>query len=312
MKNSLLDNFKELLFIFSGDNSRIIRQCDYSIQKRFLSIGGCVLFILVFCFVSSLYAFVEMFDALFVGFLLSLFLSFTITNIYLLLLYTLAKNTLPHVAKKGAAFLSRGIRVGFVCFISIIVSKPIETLIYSSKLDEDIEEFKTNTILANRDSIIYHTNFKISEINTLAFSEIEKTQIADSLIKIGYQDIKSVVKLVQSSNYFLQRIIFLHTKHPTCWLFTIVCMLIFLSPIYFKYLLVDTRYYELKRDIEMRIITVNYFAFKRRYANCFFRLTGKTIEFSEPFIDAPFNTQRKVDNRIFQKEDDLIQELYSG
>ncbi len=311
MKNTFRNNFKELLFVFSGDNARIIWQCDHSIQKRFLSIGFCVLLILMFCFASSFYAFSQVFNTLIIGLLLSLFFAFTITNIYLLLLYTLAKNTLPHIENLGAAFYSRGIRIVFVCFISIIVSKPIETLIYADKLDTDILEFKAKAILASKDSIIFHTNAKIGEINSLAFSGQKKKFISDSLRRASIDKIVGVTILVQSSNYFLQRIIFLHAKHETCWLFTIVIMVIFLSPIYFKYLIVDSRYYELKREIEMRIVTVNYFAFRRKYRNSFFKLTGKTIEFSEPFIDPPFNTKRKSDEREFHDESELIDLLYN-
>jgi hypothetical protein len=267
--------------------------------------------ILLFCFASGLYAFMQIFNSMFVAFYLSLFFSFTITNIYLLLLYTLAKNTLPHIPNLRAAFLSRGIRIGFVCFISIIVSKPIETLIYSYKLDDDIDEFKARTILASQDSIIFHTNAKVSEINTLIFSGTEKTLIADSLNRVKDEKIANVTRLVQGSNYFLQRIIFLHSRHQTCWLFTIIIILIFLSPIYFKYLIVDSRYYDLKKEIEMRTVTVHYYAFKRSYSSDFFKLTGKTVEFSEPFIDPPFNTKRKTDDRVFQKEEELISELYS-
>lgn len=35
------------------------------------------------------------------------------------------------------------------------------------------------------------------------------------------------------------------------------------------------------------------------------------IQFSEPFIDPPFNTIRKKDEREFLKEDDLISDLYN-
>ncbi|MFN9944325.1 MAG: hypothetical protein ACK56I_33130, partial [bacterium] len=69
---------------------------------------------------------------------------------------------------------------------------------------------------------------------------------------------------------------------------------------------------ETKRNIENRLVKEEYASFKARYNLLFQEHLNKNIQFSEPFIDAPFNTKRKRDGRVFLKEDDLISDLYNA
>lgn len=125
--------------------------------------------------------------------------------------------------------------------------------------------------------------------------------------------IASMIKLVSNSNYYIQSIVILNTKYRTCWLITLFTMFVFLFPAYLKNFLGEQSfYYETKRTIENRLVKEEYTSFKARYNLLFQEHLNQNIQFSEPFIDAPFNTIRKRDEREFLKEDDLISDLYNA
>lgn len=121
-----------------------------------------------------------------------------------------------------------------------------------------------------------------------------------------------MTNLVRNSNYYIQSIVILNAKYKTCWLITVFTIFIFLFPAYLKNFLGEQSfYYEKKRTIENRLVNEEYASFKAKYNQLFQKRLNRNIQFSEPFIDAPFNTIRKKDEREFLKEDDLISDLYN-
>ncbi|MBL0310575.1 MAG: DUF4407 domain-containing protein [Bacteroidetes bacterium] len=139
-------NLRKSLCTLSGDDYSIISRCSKDLQNRFAAIGGFVLCIFVLCFVSSYFTFKMLFQNYILGIPVSIFFSWMITNIYLLLLYTLTKNVLPHIQNARARMFSVGIRLGFICFIAIIVSKPLEALVFSNQLSSEIATYKQEQI----------------------------------------------------------------------------------------------------------------------------------------------------------------------
>ena len=317
-------NLSRILCTFSGDDYSIISQSDRTIQNRFKTIGGFVTAIFALCFISCYFTFTKLFQNYFIGIPIGIFFSYMITNIYLLLLYTLSKNSFPCNTDKTAQLFSISIRVIFICFIAIIVSKPIETILFSMPLESEIETNKQEQFEKYRKSTAEYydaetKNLKlIIEKQKILYANAETSQISNYeklLQKKELQKdelIESMIHLVSNSNYYIQSIVILNAKHKTCWLITLFTMFIFLFPAYLKNFLGEQSfYYETKRTIENRLVKEEYASFKARYNRLFQEHLNKNIQFSEPFIDAPFNTIRKRDEREFLKEDDLISDLYN-
>ena len=124
--------------------------------------------------------------------------------------------------------------------------------------------------------------------------------------------ISKMENLVENSNYYIQSILILNTKYPSCWLFTFISMVIFLIPAYIKNFGEQSNYYNFKKDIETKLILLEYAAFKTKYNSILKEKFNVNKTFSESFVDAPFNTIRKKDERDFLKENDLITELYNA
>jgi len=317
-------NLSRILCTFSGDDYSIISQSDRTIQNRFKAIGGFVTAIFALCFISCYFTFTKLFQNYFIGIPIGIFFSYMITNIYLLLLYTLSKNSFPCKTDKAAQLFSIAIRVVFICFIAIIVSKPIETIVFAIPLENEITEYKQQQI--HKYSQTTHKYFD-EEIRKLKLEITEHEKIADYTKSTQLENYKtrlqkkvlqkdeliaSMIHLVSKSNYYIQSIVILNTKYRTCWLITLFTMFIFLFPAYLKNFLGEQSfYYETKRTIENRLVKEEYASFKAKYNLLFQEQLNKNIQFSEPFIDAPFNTIRKRDERAFLKEDDLISDLYN-
>ena len=318
-------NLRKSLCTLSGDDYSIISHCLKGQQNRFAAIGGFVLFIFVLCFVSSYFTFTMLFQNYFIGVPASIFFSWMITNIYLLLLYTLTKNVLPHIRNDKARVLSIGVRLGFICFIAVVVSKPLEALIFSNQLGNEISLYKQEQIqkyTAITSEYFEHETEQLKLIiqrqkelyGASATGKVE--QYEKLLLRKESQKqelISKMENLVEHSNYYIKSILILNTKYPVCWLFTFFSIVIFIIPAYLKNFLGEqTFYYDRKRGIEMTLIQQEYTSFKSQY-NILFQSIHKTNKtFSECFVDAPFNTIRKRDGREFLKEDDLISELYNA
>lgn len=317
-------NLNRILCTFSGDDYSIISQCDKTIQNRFKAIGGFVTAIFALCFISCYFTFTKLFQNYFVGIPIGIFFSYMITNIYLLLLYTLSKNSFPCKTEKAAQLFSISIRVIFICFIAIIVSKPIETIIFSMPLESEIETYKQEQIDKYRKSTAEYYDAETKNLRLIIekqkslYGNAETSQIVNYEKLLQKKELQkdeliaSMTHLVSNSNYYIQSIVILNTKYRTCWLITLFTMFIFLFPAYLKNFLGEQSfYYETKRTIENRLVKEEYASFKARYNLLFQKHLNKNIQFSEPFIDAPFNTIKKRDEREFLKEDDLISDLYN-
>lgn len=318
-------NLSRILCTFSGDDYSIISQCkDKTIQYRFMVIGGFVTAIFALCFISCYFTFTKLIQNYFIGLPIGLFFSYMITNIYLLLLYTLSKNSFPCKTDKVAQLFSISIRVIFICFIAIVVSKPIETMLYSSDLENEIAIYKQEQISKYKQSTTEYFNEETKNLKLIIekqkalYTNAETSQIENYKKLLEKKELQkdeliySMTSLVNNSNYYIQSIVILNTKYRACWLITFFTMFIFLFPAYLKNFLGEQSfYYETKRTIENRLVKEEYASFKAKYNLLFQQHLNKNIQFSEPFIDAPFNTIRKKDEREFLKEDDLISDLYN-
>jgi hypothetical protein len=318
-------NLKKILITLSGDDYSIIyNQKSNQIKNRFMAIGGFVAAIFALCFISSYFTFTKLFHNQTIGIIIGLFFSYMITNIYLLLLYTLSKNSFPSSADKVSKYCSIFVRVIFICFIAIVVSKPIETIIFSSKLKDEIEMFKEEKRIKYTTSTTDYFNLEIDNLNSIIAKQNtlnggNQNQL-NQYITLLHKKIQQKKDLIDSmtfrindSKYYIQSILILNTKYQSCWFITLFTILIFLFPAYLKnFLAVQSSYYETKRTIENRLVMDEYASFKARYNLLFQDNLDRNIQFSESYIDPPFNTRRKTNEREILKEDDLISDIYNA
>lgn len=312
-------------WILTGDDYRIIRLCKAGTRRRFTLIGLLVGLIFFLCFVSSGHALMQVFHSSLAGVLVGIFFALMITNIYLLLLYTLSKTGFPVKPSPIMRLLSILLRLIFISVLALIISKPIETIIYAKELKEEIEEFKRKKIEENTLKTIAFFEPDIQKLKAeierdsylhagvmTEYSVSIKNRIDD---RISERDtlIASLENMVYRSDYFFKKLIILHTKYSHSWRITLFIVVIFLIPAALKLIVrVNTAYYTFRHHYEEKLVVDDYEDFKIRYAKLLKNKYGLDVEFSESYYDAPFNTQRIKDERDFLPEKDLIDRLYNG
>ena len=310
---------------FSGDDYNVINNCSDKTQNRFALIGAFVFSIFILCFASSFYTFTQLFNNYFVGVPIAIFFSFTITNIYLLLLHTLTKKVLPHMKFKKSGIFTVIVRIIFISLIAVIVSKPLEVLFFSLPLQDEITVFKKEKLETYTSQTAEYFDKQIIEAKRELEQRINlQGNIQTVEIRKYYQSLqdKETEKmkltedmkiLVRDSNYYIRSIIILNTKYSICWLITLFTVIIFLFPAYKKsQLSLDSNYYKVKKSIETNLVVEEYERFKQKYNSIFKENFGIDRDFNELYVDAPFNTIIKSDERNFIEENILISELYNG
>lgn len=317
----MMDLYRRIL-ILSGDDYGAIMECEKKVQHRFFAIGCFVAFIFLLCFASSYYSSTQLFDNYLVGIPLGMFFAGMVVNLYLLILYTLSKNTLPHVPSVPAKVFSLLIRVVFLLFMATLVSKPLEALIYNTALSEDISAFKKEEVakygrLADKHLADQAEGLRnlIVKRSTNAGSSIDPSLTRILANEVARNNISKIAmaKLVDESPYFIRRISILSTTYLETWIITLVIAAVFFAPLAMRALVKNTTdFYDKRRELEIRLVDQAYAEFKKGYSRTFRLDHNLHVEYSESYEDPPYNTVRKVDQRVFQSEKELIDEIYNG
>ena len=307
-------SIKKLFWSLSGDDVNVIDKCNQTTKSHFTAIGILVASIFTLCFISCYFAFTNLLQNLWFGIIMGLFFALMITNIYLFLLYTLSKTGFPYIPNKTARFISVSIRLIFIAFISIIVSKPIESLVFSKQLNNEIQLFKNDKIERYAKSTKSYLDKEINEYKRLQIESDDDFYL--NLIKDREKKkvilITSMEHLVQKSNYYIQGIIILNNKYPISWIITAIVLIIFIIPTYLKlFIHKDSIFYKTKHYVESHLVKYEYELFKEKYNEIFRHKYEIDLHYIEHYSDAPFNTKRKINTEEIFKEDDLLDTLYA-
>ena len=311
----------KFFWTLSGDDKFIIEQCDSKVQNRFTLIGVFVFLIFLICFISSFIAFDKFFNSKYLGIPLAMFFAWMITNIYLLVLYTLSKNSFPVISDyKYSKAISLLVRIGFIAFMSVMISKPIETIIFSNKLELNIQEFKRKQIIEYEKLTNEYYDEEVATIELILKNSKSNNADYEKIIKRSKierdESISSMKKIVDNSNYYTKSIIMMNMKYPECWFITLIMIIIFLYPISQKRFIGENKEYEefnsQKSKLEIELVTDSYHWFKHQYSKIFRKKFSKEFQFTESYIDPPFNTVKKEKLSIdFLDESKFIIDLYA-
>jgi hypothetical protein len=146
------------LYTFTGEDKNIIKLCNEAIQDRFKLIGVFIFIIFIGCLISAGSFVFSLFEGnLFVAIPFGVIWAFLVTNIYLLLIYTISPSVLPHAQKINRLkkriitkehrisdffTFSMIFRLSFMVILAIIIAQPLNVFFLSSKTDSSIEKYK--------------------------------------------------------------------------------------------------------------------------------------------------------------------------
>lgn len=295
----------------SGGDITIIRLCNARTQALFKWLGVFVFLVMTSVFLCFLAATLYFFDVIeptdtenemggslsyFIephysgiipAFLVAGLMTFIFWNIYLLTITTFSKNVLPIKSAPTSRIFSILLRLSFIIFFAVLLSKPAEVLILQNNatLQESVRAHKLEAIAKAT---------KQNSPNSLDNGPVETDKIRE---------------IISKSNFFLLKIKLISTSKTFgwTWLISAVFVLIFLLPVIVKWSIrSDSDYYLRLRTIQIDIITRNYNEFKLHYTHLFVSSFNNDVHFYETYEDPPFNTVKKTDTRKFRKQEDFL------
>jgi hypothetical protein len=297
----------------SGGDVTILRKCNPATRRMFTMLGLFVFVFHVLVFLGFLCTFLYVTSVIqpsdgesntvisysiasesetsvknvFVSLLSAAFLTFVFGNIYLLTIATFSRNVLPIRTSVSSTTFSIALRISFLVFLAIVISKPIEVMLVqgTSVLNNDIRSYKDEL----------HKQLDAGPLNDSQSDEIRN--------KVHYT--------IDHGNFFLHKVgvISLTGKYAWTWIITVLVVVLFVYPVIVKHQLkADSPYYLKLKEIQVDIIKRSYEGFKQNFSAITAEQTGTPMEFYEPYEDAPFNTIRKCDNRksAFRKQEEFL------
>ena len=165
MKIQMSNSLKRILYQLSGEDYSVILKCSKKTQFYFSVIGMLVLLILLCSFVSAFFFTENLFHNSFLDIGVGVIWGFIITNMYVLVLYTISPQLLPvkntdqsnlKIIKRLPSF-SLLLRLSVLILLSTIIAQPINVLILktgSTSLLNDIRFLLSHNFLASLITLI--------------------------------------------------------------------------------------------------------------------------------------------------------------
>jgi MFS family permease len=290
--SSLPKGIRNSLCKFSGEDFAVIRVCSTKIQLYFLVIGLFVLLILLCCFLSALYFTEHLFHNAIADIGVGIIWGYIVTNLYVLLLYTITPSLLPKkdrkkndkTTKSFELNFSMALRIGLVILLAMITAQPLN--IFLLKLDTQAFAFDIRNLLTHDFRAWIVTIFVVAifllpiylkySIRKLGEFYEKKAEIKKRIIEDDYKDFKKEYKQIiedKISNY-----------NKNVW--------------------------ENLMPFLTKLEQLNPIAYQKHFAEIKNELVNEKIEKYEYWANPPYRTEHKSHKRIILSEQDLLNQIY--
>ncbi|MGN6421349.1 MAG: DUF4407 domain-containing protein [Pseudobacter sp.] len=286
------------------------------VLKRFYLSSLIIGIILLITGVSIFYAIELLFHNVTVEAFLSSFLSLLFVCIYIFVLNTFTKEDRPSRNKWLNA--SNLIRTGFVAFMGLLVAQPLLVLLFSTRLEHDVQQYKQTLLDQHAQKIdqMFDSDIRKLEqrktycleqdqiMNSHSYkAELENTRNKIAALEEKSSNLKSAAAItIERNSFFLYQIRHVNKKYSWAWLFTLFIVFLFLLPGYLIYSISkQADYYMLKKAKEKQLIENAYNSFLRHYHILF----NNEVEVFSRYEDPPFNRKRKTPPSVASEEDFL-------
>lgn len=291
--SSILKAVRNRLCKLSGEDYAIISKCRNKIQVYFSLIGLLVLVILLCSFASALYFTENLFHTVIADIAVGIVWGYIVTNMYVLLLYTITPRFLPMRVRKKDKYIDKSVTLNFsfvyrvyiVILLAIIIAQPLNVFLLkpdSTALAFDIKYLLATNPWATLITIVVVVIFLLPicfkyRIRKLGGFYEEKEKTEKQIITDDYNDFKKEYK------YLLEKNITNYNKFVWENLMPFLTKLEQLNPI----------------------------AYQKYFAEISNELVPERIEKFEYWADPPFRTIPKSKTKNVFSEQDLLNHIYS-
>ncbi|MDP9078868.1 MAG: DUF4407 domain-containing protein [Bacteroidota bacterium] len=306
----------------SGEDPWILHGCGHrGIQKRFAVIGLIGRTVAALSFLSCFYSFAMLFDNVWMAIPISLFFAWMVNNIYEVLLGTLAKPVLKNKYENVIKHLSISLRIGFIVFFAVFISKPLEAWLFEGTLSGRVEQLKALEIRKAEKEI--YTQFQqhilklekeIGRRERLHYPQEQIQPLQSELAGVFHDQDEAGQRIefvIGRADYFIQRIQLLTSGgvFALSWLVTAGMVVLFLSPVYLKWKVNFTNpYFIRKTSVYRHIVESEYRKFKETYKQIFREKYQLEVHWHERHTDPPYNTEVIADSRVFQTQEQFFEQ----
>jgi hypothetical protein len=311
-------DIRHLLYSLAAEDAFILKSCEPKVSRYFLVIGLVVLFIYLLCTISIglfIYSFI---NSYFVIFFLTLFISIFIINLYIFILHNISPNLLPNNATNTSNFFESLLKLGFLIFLAIAISKPIEILIFkdNAAFQRALEDFKDQKLEDFKINLNELTTDRLNDLNDLynrSNTNIERESFKidiQGIHEINQQRVDQMALSIENSFFFIEKTKILFNIKESKYI-TFFISFLFILPWFLKIILRNNNpYYELKKDIEMRMVKEDYVSFIGHKNSLLYRFKDYRLLMPPKYLDPPFNTKLIRDNTIMNSSKKLIEKIY--
>lgn len=156
--NQAINRLRLFFCFFSGEDDFIIRKCNNRIQIAFALIGLFVMIVFIGCWISASLFMSHIFDgARWISIPVGVIWAMLVTNLYLLLLYTISPSLLPIARKKKVVKNGKVVkvmaeidakekrsllnfslifRIGLMLLLATIITQPFNVMLFSPSFEE--------------------------------------------------------------------------------------------------------------------------------------------------------------------------------
>ena len=258
-------------------------------------------------FISIFQAVHEILDNYFGATFIGIFFTLFITNLFRLILSSLNRGDQNFESKTNSQILfPHLIKFFSLLVLALMISYPLEIIIFENQINSNLRTYKSELVKDYSRTLENIQSKNIEEMTTAYENEKEFLILINESDKIGDVkelerkivliekqidiDVKEYEKVINKSTFFAQKINILNENIPLSFLFTILMVALFYSPLLLL-LLNDEfmEYFNLKNKINISLIKDEYSDFIILREQLFAISTGEKINIKSKFSDPPFN-----------------------
>ncbi|WP_243471548.1 DUF4407 domain-containing protein [Winogradskyella sp. MH6] len=294
MANRHLENNKTLWW-FAGEDPYILSFCSKKTKKKLALNGLVVIIIMTISAISISFGIYEILESYYIGLIVGIYSAILIMFLYIFILYTLTKDVIPpKVKSKYASYSSRALRIGFLVFLGVLVSQPIEYELFSNIVNEELTEYIATEIENRNNKLNKEYALKLNELRSL---NIDESTLQTEILRFNKEKelrLHNFIDYQTSRNFFVQKLIIMDSSPKTrfIWVFSLVFVIIFIFPVYQKvYIDKSTNYYFYKEKVQRKLISDHYQKFVVTYDEILRQDYSQFgLKWKSDYKDPPFNS----------------------
>lgn len=240
--------------------------------------------------------------------IVSVLLFLGISAMYRLLLTTFSSDRLPHTEKIDKVNSSLIISFFFLGFISLLVSKPLELMLFEPDINVYLEQYRVeraeafqSTNIAFMDKEINLLSEQLNDLEIKSFSLQEITDVKKQINELSTKKqnyIREFEIVNNQSKYLVARFVLLSKHFPFSWFISLITLILYLLPFLGKVFWFKNGTYQIKCDnADLELIMKNYFQFETEYKSFFKKQFNVEVNVNEDFLNPPFNKRRRIEER---------------